>query len=857
MSAISVVVAVYNAKTWLPRFIASLQNQTFKDFEVLLIDDASTDASAAVVDGVASADSRFKLIRLPQNCGCGVARNVGIRQATGETLCFADPDDVLPERSLEVRYAAYKTHRAIVRACHDEVLDDGTVHHHELRPQGLPDICNPAEDGARIGVNPFLCAHWAWLLPTNLLRRNSIFDGENMLTAEDIIMLTRLFFHVNRLVWIPDTVYYWMKHSDSLSNTLYTPEHYANYFQCCDVFYEEAQKNGHIRLADIFFNNYLTIYLAHLLWQASTGKSSETDVQTSVAAMVRVCDRHAVFSRCLPEMQKYPLRHEGLWRLWHILHNQHPSLILRLAAAQNAVQQISREAEYRGLRNKGWSQEVTFDSLDRRQGLLRARYRFCDSPPEECYDWNGVRREPAFAKNRSVFEDTAYTIFERILWLPLPQDDAARCRLRVAGRAVGLDHTVAHVRAAFAPGPLDDRAFPPAVRALRRLARSRAMRQKFDSAWLFIDRDNEADDNAEHLYRWVRREHPEINAWFVLNEASHDWPRLQAEGFRLIAHGSMEHWVLSLLCVNLVSSHMDTYIFRPVDERYVSDFPKPQFTCLQHGVIKDDLSNWLNGIPFDLFITTTQAEWSSIVADGTPYVMTRKEAQLTGLPRYDALFEPGQPENIVFVMPTWRADLVGKWDGKGQRREINQNFYASPYVATWKDVFDDARLKALLDKYGYRVVFFAHPCFEDYLEGLPFPSYVKKCSKLHCSMMDMIKRSKVMITDFSSIAYDMAYIGRPVLYYQTEKKADYTRSQNWVTGFFNYATMGFGPVCQDKGALLAALEQTLQTNGAMDAPYAERAEKTFAYHDRNNCQRVFARIVDGSKPVAPASGLTS
>ncbi|MDR1660318.1 MAG: glycosyltransferase, partial [Desulfovibrio sp.] len=194
MTGISIVVAVYNARPWLERFVASLRKQTFKNFEVLFVDDASTDESAALVEGCASAEPRFRLVRHERNLGAGAARNTGIRASRGETVCFADPDDLLPENSLEVRYAAYKKHRAIVRACHDEVTEDGKLLNHETRPDGLPEVCKPGEAAPRVGVNRFLCAHWTWLLPTGLLLRHNIFHGENMRTAEDIVMLAKLFF---------------------------------------------------------------------------------------------------------------------------------------------------------------------------------------------------------------------------------------------------------------------------------------------------------------------------------------------------------------------------------------------------------------------------------------------------------------------------------------------------------------------------------------------------------------------------------------------------------------------------------------------------------------------------------------
>lgn len=335
MTAVSVVVPIYNSEGWLPRFFISLREQTLQDFELLMVDDASTDGSAVQIEKEAAKDSRIRLVRLPENSGAGVARNVGIREAVGETLCFADPDDLLPRRSLEVRYTAYKKHKAIVRACHDEIGDNGNVlHNHEIRPERLPEVFSPAHEAHRVSVSRFLCAHWTWLFPTGLLRRYNIQNGVGMRTAEDIILLNRLFFHISRMVWIPDTVYYWMKRDDSLSTTHYTAEHYKNYFQCCEIFYEEASNNGQIALGDDFFNDYLAIYPSHLLWQAAQGLSDERDAREVIKTMIQISEQNKTLQRNVSTIQKKPSHYAGISRLWTIFNSQESSYIARLIESQ-------------------------------------------------------------------------------------------------------------------------------------------------------------------------------------------------------------------------------------------------------------------------------------------------------------------------------------------------------------------------------------------------------------------------------------------------------------------------------------------------------------------------------------------
>ena len=844
MTAVSLVIPVYNSARHLPRFVASLQAQTFKDFEALFIDDASTDGSVALLSGPVAADPRLKLLRQPRNLGAGAARNIGIRAAVGNTLCFADPDDVLPDGSLEVRYAAFTRHNALVRACHDEISDTGTLIKHETRPAGLPAICTPREAARDFGVPPFVSAHWTWLFPTQLLQREGIFNAEDMRTAEDIMLLVRLFFSIERLVWLPDTVYCWVKHEGSLSTTRYSFEHYADYLRCVDAFYEAAGKEYNA-LGDGFCDDYLRSYLTHCVRQCLDGHSTEEDARRLTALAAEICARHAVFAR-MPAGAGMAARYAGLFILRHALDNTGP-MLQRLVSAFNAALEQSTAGRYAEVRAQGLG-PVCFDAYDARQRLLRVRYQFCGEGPEEDFTYAGRPVAAAFAKNRLEHRDKDFAVFERIVWLPVPADNEGLLELRLNGREAGLRHSPEEVRRAFAPVPPDERDLPVEARVLRKFVKSSAA-SRFQDAWLFIDKDNQADDNAEHLYRWVTRHHPEINAWFVLAEDSHDWPRLAAEGFKLVPFGSVEHKALFILCANLISSQMDRYIFTIPDEHCFADLRDSRFICLPHGVTKDDVSGWFNSIPFDGFVAATCDEAASITGNGTPYLMTAREVFLGGFPRYDQWMAAGDgPENMLFVMPTWRAALVGAWDGKGQRRAINPDFYSSSYVETWKDFFGDPRMKALLDTYGYRIVFFAHPGFEDYLDKLPFPDFVEKRSKAHGSIIDVMKKSKIMITDFSSVAYDMAYMKRPVLYYQYESKDSFTRSQSWVSGYIDYQKMGFGPVCADRDELFAALEESLRSGCVMPALYEARVDNTFPYRDANCCRRAFEFIVAASQP---------
>ncbi|MDR2726823.1 MAG: glycosyltransferase family 2 protein, partial [Deltaproteobacteria bacterium] len=452
MTAISIITGVYNVREYLPRFIQSLQEQTFKDFEVLFVDDASTDDSAAILEAAASGDKRFSLLRQAQNSGVGAARNAGIRAAQGETLCFADPDDLLPPESLEVRYAAFKKHKTLVRACHKEIAADGQLLKHEARPP-LAEVCIPRQEAGRIGVAPFLCAHWTWLFPTNMLRRCNIFHGENMRTADDIFMLAKLFFHIPKLVWLPDVVYHWMKRPESLSTTHYTYAHYADYLNCVDVFYEEAQKNQAIGLGDRFCNEYLWAYLAHCIRQGLNGQSTEEDAHRLVSLAADICGRHKTFTR-FPENAARTARHVGLSMLRHVFEDTNPLMIQRLLNGHNAALDRHAELRYGSIRQNGWL-PAACDKYDSRQRLLRVRYLFCGEHPEERFTHAGRPLQPAFAKNRLEYQGKDFSVFERIVWLPVPPCEDGPLEVLLNGRKAASTRTPAAIRRASPPGESD------------------------------------------------------------------------------------------------------------------------------------------------------------------------------------------------------------------------------------------------------------------------------------------------------------------------------------------------------------------------------------------------------------------
>ncbi|ELZ2501936.1 glycosyltransferase, partial [Campylobacter lari] len=236
--------------------------------------------------------------------------------------------------------------------------------------------------------------------------------------------------------------------------------------------------------------------------------------------------------------------------------------------------------------------------------------------------------------------------------------------------------------------------------------------------WLLMDRDYEANDNAEHLYRYIMQNHPEQKIVFALKRDSADWSRLKKEGFNLIEFGSCKFERIIKKVSKVISSHCDAYLMR-----YIT--PRQQFIFLQHGVTQNDVSKWLNNNKINLFFVATQMEFDSIVKNYTRYKFGQKEVILTGFARHDALLRNKQSDiKQIIIMPTWRVSAINNVFNSNERN-MKEKFKQSEYFQKWNSLLNNNNLKKLCEQYSYTVVFKPHPNIMPYLKDFNLPFYIK------------------------------------------------------------------------------------------------------------------------------------
>lgn len=185
------IIPVYNAEKHLERCIASVQAQTFADFEALFIDDCSTDSSREIVKAYQSSDNRIRLIELEKNGGSGIARNIGIENARGEYLSFMDADDAVSPDFLKLLYEkAKETGADIVKGlC---VYSSAGESENEFE-DNTREIKALYDRGTKLFA-AFVKGHWSAIYRRGFIEAHSIRYGETRVSQDSVFLLRAGYF---------------------------------------------------------------------------------------------------------------------------------------------------------------------------------------------------------------------------------------------------------------------------------------------------------------------------------------------------------------------------------------------------------------------------------------------------------------------------------------------------------------------------------------------------------------------------------------------------------------------------------------------------------------------------------------
>jgi CDP-glycerol glycerophosphotransferase len=342
--------------------------------------------------------------------------------------------------------------------------------------------------------------------------------------------------------------------------------------------------------------------------------------------------------------------------------------------------------------------------------------------------------------------------------------------------------------------------------------------------WLVGEMPYKAQDTGLAFFRYLRANHPEIDAYYVMDPDSPEARNVEPLG-NVLPYRSKEHIRATLLADRVFSSHHPDYLY-PVRTKGFRRSVRATKIFLQHGVMgtKWMVPNYgqsVEAFETDLFIVSSDREKEYIVGD---FGYEASEVAVTGLSRFDTLFSPDTPvRRQLLILPTWRDWIVDA-----------DVYLDSEYHQRWAELLRDPRLHGLAAEHDLEIVFCLHPNMQRFVaEFADFP--VRVIGQGEVDVQQLMKESAVLLTDYSSVGFDFSFLHRPVVYYQF----DQARFLGPKGSHLDLDRELPGPILFSEDDVIATLQGLAADGFAMAGMYQRRADRFVAHRDRHNSERIF------------------
>ncbi|MEC0282003.1 CDP-glycerol glycerophosphotransferase family protein [Terribacillus saccharophilus] len=356
--------------------------------------------------------------------------------------------------------------------------------------------------------------------------------------------------------------------------------------------------------------------------------------------------------------------------------------------------------------------------------------------------------------------------------------------------------------------------------------------------WVIHEKYSEtAQDNGYYFFKHCVENHPEKKVFYIIKKESDDLRNLKKYKKRVVYFMSIRHIFYMLISSRMISSEAKghAYAWR-VSHGFIRDIVNQKhFVFLQHGVLGlkkvDKTFNAHGQNHADLFITSSEFE-KEIVNNYFGYKY--ENILVSGLARWDAIDRnvnkmfDGKRE--IFMMPTWR-----NWLDEVSTEE----FIESAYFKEYSKMLQSPKLSSLLEQYDLILNFYVHPKFMPYVENFKSMSDRVRVIQFGEEQINtLLMRSSLLITDYSSIAWEAYYQDIPVLFFQFDLEM-YELLQG---GYMDLRNDLFGEAAYEANVMVEKLEAYALNGFGLADKYKDAKGQYFAHIDKNNSLRIYDAI---------------
>ena len=324
--------------------------------------------------------------------------------------------------------------------------------------------------------------------------------------------------------------------------------------------------------------------------------------------------------------------------------------------------------------------------------------------------------------------------------------------------------------------------------------------------------------------------------YYVIDKKQKDYTNLEPYKDHVIQFMSLKHMIYILAARLLISSDSKrhAYAWRATESIIRKKVLKEKKSVfLQHGVFglkrSDEFKRGTGG-GTNLFIASNEMEKSFIVGD-----MDYKPEQVvvTGLPRWDVLEDKSErkKEKRILVMPTWR-----KW----LEETTDEIFLESEYYRKYMELINSGGIAGFLKKYDLYMDFYIHPKFSEQIKQ--FSTTSERISLIPFGtepLNELMMDCKMLVTDYSSVCWDVYYQGKPVIFYQFDL-AKYNEVQG---AYMDLEKDLFGDRAETQSELLELLEEAANNGFELKPEYSKMRKGMYEYIDHNNSKRICEELM--------------
>lgn len=349
--------------------------------------------------------------------------------------------------------------------------------------------------------------------------------------------------------------------------------------------------------------------------------------------------------------------------------------------------------------------------------------------------------------------------------------------------------------------------------------------------WLICENGKTARDNGYYFYKYIKEKYPNEYCFYVIDKNCNDYNKVKKYG-NIIQFKSIKHWIYYLSAKLNISSQKDGnpnkpffYIIHVIMGLYKNRI------FLQHGITKD-MSEWLlyKNTKFRYFICGAKKEYEYIKK---MYGYPEKAVQYIGFTRFDNLHDNKINKKQILIMPTWRNYLGRETNNLASKIKFKE----TQYYKNWNSLINNKKLINYIEKENINILFYPHINMQKFLEDFKTTSSNIKLININTDIQQVLKESALMITDYSSVFMDFAYMRKPVIYFQFDQK-EY-REKQYTEGYFKYERDGFGQVLKYENDVVTQIIKYTNNNFEPEEKYKNKMEEFFEKYDQKNCERQY------------------